>query len=320
MKKRQSQQNINVRSGLAQLELVLALPLLLFVMALMIIFGTAASWKIRTHATAREAVWRTLPPRNGSKDPHPFGWPVSAAMSDSNSSPSPFSSDPYYNFEVVRGPLITDPTTGLSAPVNRSLIDMMNGLKKGHADIERQFPILRGMPPHQYGFQKDHVLLGGTRWQYSSMGFRHNHNKDQRTVTLYPMNLSELEPELTIEFFNAALEIILNPNRQDLAVLDRDEEILYWYGNKIDFHPKVSGMCSTDRSTIQLTKVLPLIHRIKGKPGPNRVASVAERMARKFKEMYEEELELLGDSNPTRKAELEEFINQLALFLVTFPS
>ncbi|VAX38329.1 hypothetical protein MNBD_PLANCTO02-2468 [hydrothermal vent metagenome] len=320
MNKHHLQKRKSTRAGLAPLELVLALPLLLFVMALMIIFGTAAAWKVRTHATAREVVWRTLPPRNGYNNPRPSGWPDSATISQGSSFPSLFPNDPFSNHEVVRGPLVTDPETGFSVPVKRDIIDITKGIKKGHAKIKRDFPLFRGMPPHQYEFRRDHVLTGGSRWQYSSMGFRRNHNQDQRTVALYPMNLGELEPELTQEFLDAAIDILLNPNRPDLAVLDRDEEILFWYGNKIDFHPKVSGMCSTDRNAIELTKVLPLIDRIKGKLGSNPVSSIAERMARKFKEMYEEELEFLGDSNPTRKAELEGFINQLSLFLVTFPS
>ena len=68
------------RSGLAPLELTLSLPIMLFVMGLMIIVGTTASWKIRTVTNSRQAVWRTIDPRDGEEDPHSRGWPSAARM------------------------------------------------------------------------------------------------------------------------------------------------------------------------------------------------------------------------------------------------
>ena len=49
--------------GLAMLELILALPILLFIMALIINYGTVAAWKVREHSVARLAVWETRWPR-----------------------------------------------------------------------------------------------------------------------------------------------------------------------------------------------------------------------------------------------------------------
>ena len=47
------------RRGLAPLELVLALPILLFVMALIVCYGTISAWKVREHSVARLAAWET---------------------------------------------------------------------------------------------------------------------------------------------------------------------------------------------------------------------------------------------------------------------
>ena len=44
------------RRGLAPLELVLAIPLLLFVVALSVIFGAVACWKVRGEVVARDAI------------------------------------------------------------------------------------------------------------------------------------------------------------------------------------------------------------------------------------------------------------------------
>ena len=63
------------RRGLAPLELVLSLPVLLFVMGLMILIGWAATFKVRTQIHAREAAWRSIwraNPRTDAQDmPNP---------------------------------------------------------------------------------------------------------------------------------------------------------------------------------------------------------------------------------------------------------
>ena len=45
------------RRGLSMLELALSLPILLFVMALIVNYGTLAAWKVRDLSVARLAVW-----------------------------------------------------------------------------------------------------------------------------------------------------------------------------------------------------------------------------------------------------------------------
>ncbi len=54
------------RRGLAMLELVLALPILLFIMALIYNYGVVAAWKVRENSVARLAVWQTRWPRTRS--------------------------------------------------------------------------------------------------------------------------------------------------------------------------------------------------------------------------------------------------------------
>ncbi|MBI2480878.1 MAG: pilus assembly protein [Planctomycetia bacterium] len=52
------------RRGLAPLEFVLWLPVLLFVMALMVNYGTIATWRVRSEIVSQHAAWRTRWPRN----------------------------------------------------------------------------------------------------------------------------------------------------------------------------------------------------------------------------------------------------------------
>src|SRR5262245_13439660 len=54
------------RRGLAPLELVLAIPILMFVLALSVIFGAVTCWKIRGEVAARDAVFSSRWPRRGA--------------------------------------------------------------------------------------------------------------------------------------------------------------------------------------------------------------------------------------------------------------
>lgn len=62
-------------SGLAMLELVMALPILLALMALMVNFGTVACWKIRALPVARHGLWSHRQPYNGLTNPNNDYWP-----------------------------------------------------------------------------------------------------------------------------------------------------------------------------------------------------------------------------------------------------
>ena len=97
------------RRGLAPLELVLWIPVLLMTAALMVIFGTSAAWRIRGEVASRDAVWRVLTPRTGDNEHRPdtHTWPHEDATYDFQYSASQLSSIdlPQLQHEVVRGPL-----------------------------------------------------------------------------------------------------------------------------------------------------------------------------------------------------------------------
>src|SRR5436190_638667 len=76
--------------------------------------------------------------------------------------------------EVVRGPMLSDQSSGQSLPVSQSLLDMSYGINQGHARIRRDFPMLGKMPPGQIDFPREHVILDGTLWQYPTMGIPNN--------------------------------------------------------------------------------------------------------------------------------------------------
>ena len=266
------------RTGLAMLELVLSLPIMLFVMGLMIIFGAAGSWKVRTLSNSRQAVWRTFSPRTGDDDPIVLGFRSPSEMSVEDGDASIFDEDPFAEFPVVRGPQIVDPQSGQSLPVRQGLLDITVGLVQGHASIERGYPVLSDMPPGRIDFVRKHAAVDG-RWQFWDMGLVSN--RTRRVRFMYPIDLQGRMPDLTQQYVNAALAIGQSPNAQALNVLDQDDELRSFYGRYIDYHARVGRGCTTDTSELQnlLDDLVPRIN-----PG------VPQRMTRDFIKMYETQI------------------------------
>ncbi len=318
------------RAGLAPLELVLGLPIMLFVMGLMIVFGNAASWKVRTLTNARQAVWRAIPPGTGNNDPNPLGWPESAEMRLQGNPPDIIATDPYAEFQIVRGPSVTVPDTDHSLPIRVQIMDMTAGTMQGLAGIERGFPMLGEIPPRQFDFERRLDVLGGTRWQFWSMRIRSNVTR--RVPFLFDFNLGQWLPDETMRYTQAAMNIVENPDKPALFVLDRDEEIRSFYGRYRDYHPRVNAgaFCTVDLDRLQTDVVEPLIERIEGRQPPRRSlrdAGVPGRLTTDFLRMYQSMLRdienLLQDPNLpadtraqllTQRETLQRLIDQLQRF------
>jgi hypothetical protein len=316
------------RAGLAPLELTLSLPIMLFVMGLMIIVGTTVSWKVRTVTNSRQAVWRTIDPRDGEDDPHSRGWPTSARMEiESGSSPIDF--DPYDEHEVVRGQPLSAPTSE-QLQVRESLFDMQAGLTNGVSEIERPFPVMGNMPPRQIHLLREHPLLSGD-WQFREMGL--NSNAQRRILFLYPADYERALSSAVQRYHEAALAIVLNPLNPILETLDNDDELRnpvpsgwtynppYGIGRAPDYHiPEgdvrslllnPDNVCSTDRGELQITLINPLVAATERVP---------DRLTRDFLQMYrghlahiERLLDRYNDSNtpPLERAQLAPFVPAL---------
>ncbi len=271
------------RRGLAPLELVLSLPIMLFVMGLMIIFGTSTAWKVRTHANSRQAVWRTFTPRSGQDDPVPSGWPESAEMSVRESQYSVFDTDSFADFEVIRGPFVTDPETGHNLDVLEQTMDPVAGTTEGVAHIERGFPVLGALPPEGISFTRVHTAFDD-RWQFWNMGMRSN--RTRRVRFMYRPDLQARNPAETNRYVTAALAIVQNPNRQALTVLDRDDELAAFNNGYIDFHPRIPQRRDCTDNPEDLRRMVE--RRLQDiSPG------VPQRLTREFLRMYQSQLSTL---------------------------
>jgi len=267
--------------GLAMLELVLTLPVLLFIMALIIDYGTIAVWKVREHSVARLAVWETRWPRSGSTDPRPRYWPATASMEFSDQDAVPGMEDKRVELPVVRGPLP-------AATVNSSLLDPTSRLREGSAGLTRRYPMLGKMGSYTITAQ---TWLIDNKWQYRRMGISDNWLR--RIPVLYA--LAEAPAELVSSYVQSVLAISQAAFQTQLAPLDADPDFLYYgalfgRGGAPDFHPRFQSMCTIDRAVTDRA-VQQLIDRIQdNRMKRRRVPSLAEVMARAFLGLYERAL------------------------------
>jgi len=300
------------RRGLAPLELTLSLPLLLMAMALMVILGAAGAWKLRTQANARQAIFRAIYPRRTDADPNPRNWwPASASMGYQGGGPSPFLSDPYVDHRVARGPTIADPETGNSLRVLDDTLDMTQGMHAGRAAVDHQPAMWPGLGVRNT-FRRANVMFAGQTWQYGNMGL--GWNEARRVTHLYDYEMSRYNPGAASATNAAAQELRMNPYRDELAVLDRDDELRAHYGHDVDFHPRPPRMCTNDPSVLRQYVLRPLLQQIDNVP---------RRMAQTFLSMYRQQLADLEALDPPppdfaqRRAELLRKIDQLEDFLRT---
>ena len=165
------------RRGLAPLELVLWLPVLMFTAALIVNYGTAAAWRVRGETVSRNTVWRLRWPRTGENEPRPEDhvWPEPATMTWETDAPMTVLDDGQLQHPVVRGPLPG------SFEVKPTLDPDHRGAIKGVASIERPYAMLPRMGSFESG-RIEHPLLD-QKWSVAQMGI--STNETRRIPSLY---------------------------------------------------------------------------------------------------------------------------------------
>ncbi len=265
------------RRGLSTLELVMALPILLMIMALMVNYGVVACWKLRALTVSRHAVWSTRWPRSAAGDPRPEMWPEGAGIGIGGLDPWAALDDSRVHHRVVRGPL--EPW----ATVREELLDPARGPREGSSDIERGFPMLGRMGTYQLN-ARDSLL--DNLWQYQRTGL--GSNRQRRIPVIY--ELAQAPASYSQAYIQAVMAILQNPGRAALRPLDRDDEFLGyserfgWGTGAPNFYPRLRQFCSLDHE-IARERAEEVIDRILGES--DGTASLAERMTRAWIRLYE---------------------------------
>jgi hypothetical protein len=272
------------RRGLAMLELTLTLPILLFVMALMVNFGTMCVWKVREHSVARLQVWETRWPRTGATDQRPTYWPASATMSASDTGNVSGMEDRRVEQPVARGPL-------QGATVDENLLDPTRGLRLGEAEYTHKYPMLSKITKAGTYTIDSKDWLVDDKWQYQRMNLSDTYQR--RIPVIY--TLAKASTSLVNSYVQSAIAIVRAPFAAQLRPLDNDPDYIYYssifhWGGPPDFHPRFPIMCTTDRDLTDKV-VENLIKRIQGgREGRRHIPSVAEVMAQSFLGLFERAL------------------------------
>jgi len=257
-------------------------PVLLFVMALMVNYGTAAAWRLRGEIIARDAVWRTRWPRASGDEspPQPPAWPISATQAIENGPPLLQADLPQLQQPIARGPL----PNGFQV---RPVLDPTRGAEQGSASVERRYPLL----PRLGSFESGSILhpLLDRPWTCADMGIP---NMYRRTVVLY--QLPKADPSLSAAYVTAAHELMRIPHFGALSVLERDQDWLRyqpWHGRPMpDFHPRINaGVCELDRAKVYRDEVQRLIDvkQPDGRWRLGQISMIPRRLTTAFLGMYQ---------------------------------
>ncbi len=278
------------------------LPILLFVMALMVNFGTFATWRVRGEVVSRHAAWRTRWPRTGIDEGRQRpAWPLNAEMRIEPADQIVQLDDPQINAPVVRGPL---PNGFFVYPV---LDPDRIGAFQGVAAVQREYPLLPRLGDFDSG-DIDSPLLD-LKWQSALMGIP---NRFRRVKILY--ELPRTAAALPRAFASAVQRTVAIPHYTGLRVLDRDEDILRYTGSYVDFHPRTGGGCELDLESVYANHVERLVDT-RGAGGRIRLGEISRlprRMTGYFLSMYqrrwnqlESELNGMPPPSPRRRAEIQ---------------
>lgn len=301
------------RNGLAPLELTLGLPILLFVMALIINFGTVAAWKIRAQSAAHYAGSRTLEHRTGSGEANPPSWSVRNANLSGGGGGQLSETQAAWDSSGFNSPAILGPGIG---PISvRRRWDMGSGTHRGRANLERDVPMLRTalLKKGRYNLSPRYITLNNAWKMFPANRLRLNGGYGLGPEFFAPSEKAELD---------AALDALIAAELYDLSPLDRDVDfysiaIARRLGTIVtdipdpqdipedlrrvgipDFHPRAPDLRTIDPDRVQ--NLIDQQGRARG--WKEQIQRLPGRMGRSFQRLYQGEIARLKKMIEDRKA------------------
>lgn len=237
-------------------------------MALMINFGVAAAWKIRTQGNAHYAAFRSVHVRTGESNSPPANWPRATLSNDiGDGLPTVdqlWDADPETTHAWVRGGVL-----GMSNVTVEGELEFDESVISGRARMERPVPLMRGaLPNGRFGFDISNDLLN-SRVQFHSLDLGDNEgSRARRWWDIEHTDLSALDPGIATFFeqLNTTQQRLRDdPRKIYLYPLDRDVEFWIYYQHWREFHPHTSG-CSLDVNEVRLNQAQSLLRDIYRRP------------------------------------------------------
>lgn len=282
----------NKRRGLAPVELVLWLPVLLMVMALMVNYANITSWRLRGEVVARDAAWRSRWPRSGGAEPRPPAhvWPDHAAMGRQGDSQIAQLNHPAIQLPVVRGPVLERGNPARRFLV-KPLLDQEVGAIKGTSSIDRAYDLLSALGRFRSGEIANRLLT--KQWQSAQMGFP---NRYRRSLVLY--ELPRTDPRLPDAYVRAIIGLLDIPHYEALLVLDRDEDWRIYHGRYPSFYPRIrTNYGETNPEVVFERSVEEKIDHVNddGEVVLGEISRLPRRMTKAYLNMYEAARQELED-------------------------
>ena len=167
----------------------MALPILLMILALIVLMGQAACWKLRTEMVARHVADRALPPRTTATDPAPSNWRVASAQIDVNvdAGVTISTGDRFGQHPVIRGPALPL-VTGDQWPVDGAVLSARDIPITGRATLDHPTAMFRRL-----GFRNRMDAMSG--WLSDFARFEENSlpsNHTRRSQRLYKFQIPPL--------------------------------------------------------------------------------------------------------------------------------
>lgn len=261
------------RRGLAPLELVLWLPVLMFVTALLVNYGTAAAWRVRAEINSRDASGRDITPRTGRNEPRTTNWPRGDGVVYSSDDPVQIAEldDPAIDHPVVKGPI----PNGFE--VHPILDPDSRGLIRGTTEIDREYALLPTLGQFNSGRVRNaelddswaisrmyfsgaspipnEDLFQSASWEVAANFDGNVHrfstlpNYYRRSKIIY--RLPEVSGGMSGSVVSAMRSIMSSSLQEQLRVLDRDRDFIRYRGSAPDFHPRARILCELDRERVR---------------------------------------------------------------------
>ena len=244
------------RSGLAPVEMILVLPVLMLMMSIIVVFGYAATWKARSEIVSRDVLWRKRNPRFTNTTTRAIEWPQQVEPEIAEWSWGDVADlETYDGNSVTESPIIRGPIPSVN--VNSEILNFGRDVERGVAILEKAPPIMENLGYLDY--RVSHVLLED-RFKHWEMGIW---NDSRRIPLIYETDLDFVRSSASFRARINAIQQIRNPF---LLAIDEDPELIAWLGCPPDFHPRTGSFSSLDRDLVRATVVERLVDRIDDVP------------------------------------------------------